>query len=511
MPGGMPATQTGTLEVTVIGPSGAPEKDVTVTALPVGANKGKNKKSTETGLAALDKHNYGTYHIVGRKKGFEPAVQEFVVLNSDKIALTLKLTAGADRKLYFEDAALERQYFSLLNEGITALESGNMAESERLIVRALEIKPSNSSADAYLYYGLALERQEKHDQAQESFKKAMDAANFMLSIIPNPKPMGMGMGGPGGMGGAPKPSGPSNREIFETIALNAEEQFVFIPMRRAEAAYEEKRYDEAIAFYDEAIKIIPGNVLLHSNKALVQIQADKMDEAVASINKAIELQPDNERVLQIKKVVDASIEKLALEKQNLLIRQANDLISEGNKLLESDASAALIKFEEANALTDEKQSMVWRQIGRAHAKLNQDTEAVAAFQKAIDLAPDNQIESFQMSLAQFYLDSKRTEEALDIVVAGSKDPEQRLMDLFTKNKNNQEAIGLATAALERVIKQNPSNFEAVFELGQIYYMDRNDNAAQELLAKYIENGKNANRIQTAKDFLTLIARRNKNN
>ena len=116
-----------------------------------------------------------------------------------------------------------------------------------------------------------------------------------------------------------------------------------------------------------------------------------------------------------------------------------------------------------------------------------------------------------MSLAQFYLDAKRPEEALDVVAAGAKDPEQRLMDLFTRNKNNPEAMAFATAALERVVKLNPSNIEAVFELGQVYYMERKDSQAEEMLTRYIENGKDENRIQTAKDFLTLIARRNRDN
>ena len=280
-------------------------------------------------------------------------------------------------------------------------------------------------------------------------------------------------------------------------------------MIKGDDAYGAKRFDEAIALYDEAIKTYPKSAVLHSNKALALTQAGRIDEAVASINRALELQPDNERVGQIKKAVDAFVENAAREKENASIKQANELLNEGNKLLESDAAAALKKYEEANTLTGEKQSMIWRQVGRARAKLKLDTEAVAAFRKAIDLSPADQREGYQMSLAQFYLDAKRPDEALDVVVAGANDPEQRLMDLFNKNKNNQEAAAFATAALERVVKLNPSNIEAVFELGQVYYIDRKDKQAQEMLTKYVENGKNDTKVQTAKDFLTLIARRNK--
>ena len=114
-----------------------------------------------------------------------------------------------------------------------------------------------------------------------------------------------------------------------------------------------------------------------------------------------------------------------------------------------------------------------------------------------------------MSLAQYYLDAKRPDEALDVVVAGSKNPEQRLMDLYTKGKNNPDSLPFSIAALERVVILNPSNIDAVFELGQVYYMDRKDSQAKELLTRYVENGKDTGRIQVAKDLLTVIAGRNK--
>ena len=483
--------QAGSLEVTCEGPSGAPEKDVQITVIPINANKGSNKKTSAAGVAVFDKLNNGAYRVVGRKSGFAPALYELAIVNSDKFSVTLKLENGADRKLHFEDPVISRQADMLTDEGIKALEAGNLEETERILNQALTIKPS--SPDALFYYGVTQARQGKFDQAQELLRKSADYANLLLPAMPKPKP-----------------GGPDTRAFYQQIAQNAEQQIALIPLMKAETAYGAKRYDEAVMLYDEIIRADPQNALIQSNKALALAQAGRTDEAVASIDRALELQPGNERIEQIKKVIDAFIENAVREKENALIKQANELITEGNKLLESnDASSALKKYEEANALTSEKQPMIWRQLGRALARLKQDTEAVAAFRKAIELAPSDQMESYQMALAQFYLDANRPDEALDIAVTGAKDPEQRLMDLFTRSKNNLETITLATAALERVIKLNPSNIEAVFELGQLYYMDKKDSQAQELLSRYVENGKDTNRVQTAKDFLTLIARRNK--
>ena len=524
-----PPAPTGTLEVTCTGPSGVPEKDVKVTIIPISAAKGKDKKSNAVGKAVFDKQAIGFYHVVGRKNGFAPAYYEFVNIGTNgRVSVDLKLEAGNDRKLYFEDKELENRAFDLVERGSKALEAGNAAEAEKFLAQSLEIR--TSAPDALYYYGMALANQGKYDQATESFKKAMEMANFLLPTLRKPKPAWPGMGGPGGPGGAPKPGGTGGgapkpggpmmgeepnmaRIVYETIADNAEQQIIMIPLMRAEAAYADKRYDEAIALYDEAIRSYPNVHIFHANRALVLTQAGRFDEALASVNKALEMSPNDERALQVKKAIDAFIEnaarEAAREKEIVAVKQANDLLNEGNKLLDSDASGALKKFEEANTLTGEQQALVWRQIGRARAKLKQDAEAVNAFKKAIELASEDQVESYQMSLAQFYLDAKRPDEALDVVVAGSKDPERRLMDLYTNGKNNPDSMAFSTAALERVVKLNPSNFDAVYELGVVYYMDRKDSQAQDLLNRYVENGKDAAKIQTAKDFLTVLASRNK--
>jgi len=493
--------QTGTLEVTCEGISGAPEKDVMVTVMPISANKGANKKSNASGMALFDKLNNGPYRVVARKNGFSPALYEGAVVNNGKTSVALKLTNGADSKFYFEDPAIERRSNVLLEEGTKAMEAGRSDEAEKLLAQSLEIK--SFAADTLYYIGMAQARQGKFDEAMETYKKAAEVAALMLTTLPKSKPMGTG--------GETPPSNPADRQrmVYEMLSTNSEQQIALMPVLKADMAYELKKFEEAIALYDEAIKINPQNPAIYSNKALAQTQAGRFDEALVSVNRALEISPDDERASQVKKAIDASIENAAREKDNAMRAQANDILNEGNKLLDSDASAALKKYEEANALTGEKQALIWRQIGRARAKLSQDAEAVAAFKKAIELVSEDQVESYQMSLAQYYLDAKRPDEALDVVVAGSKDPEQRLMDLYTRGKNNPDSMDFSTAALERVVKLNPSNFDALFELGQVYYMDRKDSQSQELLNRYIENGKDATKLQTAQDLLIVLANRKK--
>jgi hypothetical protein len=57
---------------------------------------------------------------------------------------------------------------------------------------------------------------------------------------------------------------------------------------------------------------------------------------------------------------------------------------------------------------------------------------------------------------------------------------------------------------------NPQNADVYFELGQLYYLDgkAKDNRTKELLAKYIQIGKDQDKLKRANDLLVVISRRN---
>jgi len=65
--------------------------------------------------------------------------------------------------------------------------------------------------------------------------------------------------------------------------------------------------------------------------------------------------------------------------------------------------------------------------------------------------------------------------------------------------------------MEKVIKADPDNADAYFDLGQMYYADgkEKDSRTKELLTKYTEIGKDATKLENAKNMLILINRRNK--
>ena len=258
--------------------------------------------------------------------------------------------------------------------------------------------------------------------------------------------------------------------------------------------------------YSEILQKDPNNSDTMYRLAIALTYAGKLEEAMSTIDRAIELKPGEEDYTKLKRQISARIENTAIVK-------AQAALDEGTKLLQGgDAAGALEKFQQAlGMLKEDKQAPVWRQIGKAKAELKETDAAVEAYKKAIELAPENETVNYINNLAQFYLDNKKYEEAVDTLTdpkaLGTESAEQVLMDLAGRAKDPK----FIEAALERVIKMNPENAEAYFMLGRNSYADgkERDSRTKELLTKYIEIGKDPEKIQSAKDILVVVKGRSK--
>jgi tetratricopeptide (TPR) repeat protein len=125
------------------------------------------------------------------------------------------------------------------------------------------------------------------------------------------------------------------------------------------------------------------------------------------------------------------------------------------------------------------------------------------------LAPENA--DYRKTLAQYYLDEKRYEEALNLYAdprgTGSQSPDQALFALGEKlsTQGNSE---VAQVAFEKVLQLNPENAEAYYQLGMIFYYDKkNDKRATELLNKYLELGKQKDHLENTRTVLVVLKKR----
>ncbi|RMG54572.1 MAG: carboxypeptidase regulatory-like domain-containing protein, partial [Acidobacteria bacterium] len=87
--------QKGILEVTCVDEANQPIAGVQVFVQKLGTNEVKSRKSNRDGIAAFKGLSEGYYRVLGRKKGFEPALYEYVELKGGaRASVTLTCKPG---------------------------------------------------------------------------------------------------------------------------------------------------------------------------------------------------------------------------------------------------------------------------------------------------------------------------------------------------------------------------------------------------------------------------------
>ncbi len=473
----------GTLRVKCLDQSGTPAQNAKVVIVNMINQKAKDKRSDALGIAEFARIDDGVYRVYARKDGLAPALHEFAVLKGNEESITLNLAAGADRKLYFEDPAEEDRAIQFLRQGVEAAKQNKNEEAEKLFLNSLEINPS--SAETLYYYSVTQMQEGRFDKAVELLNQTVKAAGARMAF-------------PAAAAANPNP--------YEIISKNAGQLLKKMAFYKGEHALRQKNWDLAVRNYTDAAKDDPENPEIYSNMAIALTNAGKLDEAISAVDKAVALKPGEKSYTELKG-------KIAARKENAMLEKAQTLMNEGNKLLQEGSSAeALKKYEEARSLIKEgSQAPLWMQIGKAQAKLNQEEAAVAAFRKSLDLAPAEKLGDYRNAFAQFYIDAKKFDEAIGVLTDPKAGPssERALFDLAKTWKNREP--NFAIAALEKVVAINPENADAYFDLGQLCYIEgkSKDNRTKEMLNKYLEIGKDADKIQGAKDMLVIVNKRSK--
>lgn len=461
-------------------------KGVKVEILSLDNKKVKDKKSNGDGIAELDKIDSGVYRVVGRKKDYAPALYEYLTVSLSQETVTLELKPGADSPLYFEDPARIQKASDSLTLAVQAMQANNAAEAEKLLLESIELNPSNSQA--MLTLGTYYFQMTQFDQAIETLQRTEEMAGIFASLPAIP--------------GQIEPS------QLAKIQENARTLIDAVPGYKAELAIKQKKYDVAVEIYRGMLQKNPNNTDVYYDMAVALTYAGELDKAMSTIDRAIEIAPDNKNYPNLKKQISARMENKAIAKAQAALDEGTGLLKLGK------AADALEKFQTAiGMLKEDKQAPVWRQIGRAQAELKRADAAEAAFKKAVDLAPENEIDNYMNNLAQFYLDSQMYDQALDTLtdsrVLKDNSADQVLMDIVDRTKNNNP--GFAKLVLERVIEDNPQNLDAHFILGELYYIDYSDKdmdaRARELLTHYIEAGQDPEKVNKSKNMLVLINRR----
>ncbi len=505
--------QSNFLEIKCVDASGNAVSGVKVTVDPMETHKVKEKKSDGKGIADFNKLDDGVYRAWGRKEGMAPAFYEFVVLKGGaKQTISLSFQSGdITKKLPFEDPALIQQSYASIEQGNNLLRGGKLPDAEKSYETAIEQNPANP--EPYMNISLCYIQEGKFEQAEKSLKKASELATA-LKLLPG-----------------------QAQTAYSQIFDRSQDLLTKLPMIRyrqeADRLLSAKRFDEAAAKYREALKLDPSDPDLHYNLGLALANGKKFDEANQEVDQAIAIAqksiqateanlktlPDGPQKTQettrlgdLNKslAVYTELKKRAEEfRQNEILRQAQGILGEGDKLFNSkDYAGALKKYQEALPMVPgAKQSIVYEQVAKTYAQLKDGAQAEANFKKAIELSPDN--DQYKKALAQYYLNEKRYEEALNLYAEeGGKGQADQTLFALGQKLYNQGKSQVAALALEKAIKLNPQNAESYYELGMIYYQEKmNDAKAKELLDKYAQIGKDPGHLDNIKGVLVVLKRR----
>lgn len=205
--------------------------------------------------------------------------------------------------------------------------------------------------------------------------------------------------------------------------------------------YSQARYEEALAEYQETVKLLPQDVDLHLNLGIVYLFLERIPEAMAELERARELAPHYYSVHEW--LGWAWQEQGELEK-------------------------AIAEYEEALRL---QPCSAYAHQNLAGIYFNQEGfhQAISHYQKAIEIDPQDVDSHYFLGVA-LYLDGQYPEAEDAFLEALARDPNYAdahyLLGLIYDERGEYEA---AARELQEATRLNPQDAEAYARIGLVYF------------------------------------------
>jgi stress-induced-phosphoprotein 1 len=199
----------------------------------------------------------------------------------------------------------------------------------------------------------------------------------------------------------PEPEPMETEEEEDVSGLSPEELKIREDKKAAIAAkengntlYKSKKFDEAIAAYDEAIRLDPTNMTFMNNKAAVYFTTKKYDECIEACLKAVEIGKENrapyeDRAKAYTRAAKAYEKKGDLSTAIEMCRSAQ--LEHYDKTTERLMKTMELDKKKADTLAyqDDEKAEEAKQLGNSHFRNKEWAEAVAAYEDAVKRAPKN--------------------------------------------------------------------------------------------------------------------------
>src|SRR5215471_12569286 len=207
-------------------------------------------------------------------------------------------------------------------------------------------------------------------------------------------------------------------------------------------------FNKAVESYRAALKADPNASFIAEELSDLYIQSGRLREAVMEAEDALKQNPND------------------LNARRLLARIYTRMIgdSQANRIDENMVKKAIEQFQKITA-GDPKDLESWLMLGRLDKIAQNSTDAIKAYQKALELDPNN--EDGMTGLAMVYTDLGDTKAAADLLrKVADKNPSPRSLTNLAGVYEQLKDYSLASETLRRALEQQPGNAELKHALAQ---------------------------------------------
>jgi tetratricopeptide (TPR) repeat protein len=207
-------------------------------------------------------------------------------------------------------------------------------------------------------------------------------------------------------------------------------------------------FNKAVESYKAALKADPNATFIAEELSDLYIQSGRLREAVVEAEEALKTNPSD------------------LNARRLLARIYTRMIgdSQANRIDENMVKKAVEQYQKITE-ADPKDLESWLMLGRLDKIAQNSTDAMKAYQKALEIDPDN--EDATTGLAMVYTDLGDNKAAADLLrKITEKNPSARSLTSLAGVYEQLKDYSLAAETLRKALEQQPGNADLKHALAQ---------------------------------------------
>lgn len=254
----------------------------------------------------------------------------------------------------------------------------------------------------------------------------------------------------------------------------------------------QNKISEAIDAYIRAATIEPKLTGAHFNLGLLYLKNQNFIAAVAPIQRAVALEPDNETTRRALVVALIGVEKFQEASREIAFLLAHN--PRDTTLLELAAQTLMRQRRYPEAATVLKRRLelenatgkLWAEYGDALDGAKRTPEALAAYERAVALAPDDATTRYGLGYLywKLYRYAEAERELKEVLRRDATNARAAftLGDLYL-TRGTKEDVARAVPLLEQALKVYPNEFDPHFALGRaLLILNQMPRAIEELRA-----------------------------